>query len=69
MAKRVSKKRVAPEHKLFKTHDGHSMHLCDLTFKRKMDMVATLSKGAKHVCHICGPAAAKAGNLCEPVAI
>ena len=37
--------------------------------KRQMDKVAGLSQGAKYVCHICGRAAAKAGNLCEPVAI
>jgi len=34
-----------------------------------MDKVAGLSKGAKYVCHICGRAAARAKNLCEPVEI
>jgi len=64
-----SKKRVVPAHSLFKEHKGHSKHMCDLVAKRKMDEVATLSKGAKYVCHICGRAAAKPGNLCEPVEI
>jgi hypothetical protein len=66
---KTSSKRTVPEHKLFKTHGGHAQHLCDLVAKRKMDRVATLSKGAKYVCHICGRAAAKAANLCEPVEI
>ena len=69
MAAKVSKKRVVREHRLFTRHPGHGSHLCELTAKRKMDRVATLSKGAHYVCHICGRAAAKAGNLCEPVEI
>jgi hypothetical protein len=69
MAKSKSAKRVVKEHALFKSHMGHSGHLCDLTARRQMDKVAALSKGAKYVCHICGRAAAKAGNLCEPVEI
>ena len=64
---KASSTRTVAEHKLFKTHDGHAQHLCDLVAKRKMDRVATLSKGAKFLCHICGRAAAKAANLCEPV--
>jgi hypothetical protein len=69
MAAKRSKKRVVPEHSLYKAHTGHAKHLCDLTLRRRMDQVATLSKGAKYVCHICGRAAAKADNLCEPVEI
>jgi len=69
MAKTAKKKRVVPEHALFKTHRGHAKHLCQLVSQRKMDQVASLSKGAKYVCHICGRAAAKAANLCEPVEI
>ena len=65
-----SKKRVVPQHQLYKKHTGHAnRHLCDLVAKRQMDKVAGLSKGAKYLCHICGRAAAKAGNLCEPIAI
>jgi hypothetical protein len=60
---------MVPAHKLLKSHPGHTQHLCDLVSKRKMDRVAELSKGAKYVCHICGRAAAKAANLCEPVEI
>ena len=69
MAKKLKKARVVPEHKLFKAHTGHANHLCELVSKRKMNDVATLAKDAKYVCHICGRAAAKAGNLCEPVLI
>jgi len=69
MAKKASKKRVVPEHTLFKKHTGHAAHLCTLVAKREMNKVATLSKGANYLCHICGRAAAKAKNLCEPVEI
>lgn len=63
------KKRMVPAHALYKKHTGHAQHLCELVGKRQMDRVAGLSKGAKYVCHICGRAAAKASNLCEPVEI
>jgi hypothetical protein len=69
MAKSKSAKRVVKAHALFKSHTGHSGHLCDLTARRQMDKVAAFSKGAKYVCHICGRGAAKASNLCEPVLI
>ena len=62
-------KRVVPEHKLFKEHTGHEQHLCSLVARREMDKAAGLAKGASYVCHICGRAAAKAQNLCEPVEI
>ncbi len=69
MAKRTSRARVVPEHKLFKAHTGHANHICELVSKRQMNKVADLSKDAKYVCHICGRAAAKRSNLCEPVLI
>jgi hypothetical protein len=65
----MAKKRTVPAHKLFTKHPGHAKHLCDLVAKREMNKVATLSKNAKYVCHICGRAAAKPTNLCEPVEI
>lgn len=68
MAKKTGKMTVK-EHKLFEQHKGHSKHLCDLVAKQKMAEVARLAKGAKYICHICGRAAAKASNLCEPVEI
>jgi len=61
--------RVVKEHALFKEHKGHSNHLCELVSKRKMDRVADLSKDPRYVCNICGRAAAKAANVCEPVEI
>ncbi|UCD59194.1 MAG: hypothetical protein JSV16_03475 [Candidatus Hydrogenedentota bacterium] len=57
------------EHKLAKIHSGHANHLCELTSKRRMDKVGRLAKNAQYVCHICGRAAARAANLCEPVAL
>jgi hypothetical protein len=69
MAAKQSNARVVPEHRLYKTHPGHTNHMCELVSKRKMDDVATLAKGAKYICHICGRAAAKAAHLCEPVEI
>lgn len=69
MPKKASRKRVAVEHRLFRQHTGHAEHLCELVRKRQMDRVADLSEGAKYICHICGRAAAKGANLCEPVEI
>ena len=69
MAKSKSMKRVVPQHKLAASHKGHASHMCELVAKRQMDKVATLSKGANFICHICGRAAARPNNLCEPVRI
>jgi hypothetical protein len=69
MAKMGSKKRVVPQHSLFKKHPRHNRHLCELVARREMDAVAGLSKGAKYICHICGRASAKAASVCEPVQI
>ena len=71
-AKKTAKKttaRTVTEHKLFKSHTNHSQHMCDMVSKRKMDRVAQLSQNAKYICHICGRAASKKANLCEPVEI
>ena len=65
----VVKKRTLSRSELAKAHAGHAQHLCELVAKRRMDQVAQLSAGAKYVCYICGRAAAKAVNLCEPVEI
>ncbi|HUU43691.1 MAG TPA: hypothetical protein VMX57_07920 [Planctomycetota bacterium] len=62
-------KRIVQAHRLFKEHPGHANHMCELVAKRKMDKVASLAKGAKYICHICGRAAADGQNLCEPVEI
>jgi len=64
-----SMKLVSPEHKLQAKHTGHADHLCDLVRRREMAKVAKLSKGAKYICHVCGRAASKPANLCEPVEI
>lgn len=50
-------------------HKGHSKHLCELVAKRRMEYVASLAKDAKYLCHICGRAAARPENLCEPTEI
>ena len=62
-------KAESTSHRLFEVHAGHSHHMCDLVAKRKMADVARFAKDAKYVCHICGRAAAKSDNLCEPVEI
>jgi len=61
--------KTVPARKITDAHKGHSQHLCELTAKRNMHNVAKLAKDAKYMCHICGRAAAKAQNLCEPVKI
>ena len=67
-AKRSSKKAAGKSAvKSYGRHTGHSKHICELVAKRQMDKVAAAAKGAKYMCHICGRAAAKAVNLCEPV--
>jgi hypothetical protein len=62
-------KRTVAGRALAGSHAGHAQHLCELVAKRRMNEVAELSGGAKYVCYICGRAAAKAANLCEPVEI
>ncbi|GAB4338214.1 MAG: hypothetical protein Kow0099_12120 [Candidatus Abyssubacteria bacterium] len=67
MTDQAKKKIVIPEHTLEKIHSGHANHLCELTSKRMMDKVARLARNSQYLCHICGRAAAKPANLCEPV--
>jgi len=69
MGKKYDKARIVPEHKLTKTHSGHGKHMCSLVGQRKMDIVASLAKDSRYICHVCGRAAAKADNLCEAVKI
>ena len=63
------KKRMVKAHALEQSHKGHSKHLCDLASRKLMDQVADLAKNSQYVCHFCGRAAAKPGNLCEPIKI
>lgn len=67
--KKESRKMTVGEHKLFEEHEGHAQHMCDMVAKRKMAEVARLAENAKFICHICGRAAHKSANLCEPVEI
>ncbi len=62
-------RRIVEAHALYRKHEGHGNHMCELVSKRKMDQVAEFAAGATFICHICGRAAAKAENLCEPVEI
>lgn len=66
--KKTSKKSTA-NRSLSDKHPGHSQHMCELVRKREMSKVGKLSRDAKFICHICGRAAAKPTNLCEPVEI
>ena len=65
----MATERKVPARKLSDEHAGHEHHLCNLVAHRQMNLVAGLAKGANYVCYICGRAAAKAENLCEPVEI
>jgi len=65
----MATERKVPARKLSEEHPGHANHLCSLVAHRQMNKVADLAKGANYVCYICGRAAAKAENLCEPVEI
>lgn len=47
--------------------DKHSSHMCEIVAKRRMAQAGEIAKDAKFICHICGRAAKKAENLCEPV--
>ena len=62
-------KRIIKEHALYGEHEGHANHLCGLVSKRRMDEVAERAAGARHICYICGRAAAQEESLCEPVEI
>jgi transcription elongation factor Elf1 len=50
-------------------HIGHKHHLCDMCASGEctLDTVKALVKDAKFICRVCGRAAAKEENLCEPV--
>lgn len=50
-------------------HTGHQHHMCELVRKRDLASAAKYAKGANYLCRICGRAAAKPANLCEPVEI
>jgi len=70
MAKKAAKQSTGKAaRKSYGKHTGHANHLCELVAKREMGKVAEAAGGAKYMCHICGRAAAKAANLCEPVEI
>lgn len=47
--------------------EQHSHHLCDLVVGRQMKTVARLAADARYLCPVCGRAAARPENLCEPV--
>ena len=50
-------------------HIGHSQHLCNMAERGDvtLNQIKDLVKNAKYVCKICGRAAAREENLCEPV--
>ena len=69
MAQRTAGKRARLDLMLAKKHTGHADHLCAIVSRREMERAALLAKNAKYVCFICGRAAAKSKNLCEPMEI
>jgi hypothetical protein len=55
-----------------KAESGHNIHMCALTCCAcNMDMakIKSVVKDAQYVCQACGHVAAKAKNLCEPIAL
>ncbi len=51
-------------------HLGHSKHLCDMADRgADLEAVKKLIGRPKFMCKVCGRAAAKEENLCEPVAL
>jgi hypothetical protein len=72
MAKTKSGKKSSkskPRRKLAAKCAGHANHMCELSNRREMGKVAKLAKGAVHVCYVCGRAAVKPANLCDPILI
>jgi len=65
----VEKEPKADEIKLGDAHPDHDLHLCHIVGLRNMKTAARLSKGAQHICIICGRAAKDRRNLCEPAKI
>jgi len=51
-------------------HAGHEKHLCKIWADTyDVDQIRDLVKNAKYVCKVCGRAAAKEENLCDPVTL
>jgi hypothetical protein len=50
-------------------HPDHEKHLCHISSLRNMKTVGELAKDAQYICVICGRAAKKPVNLCEPAKI
>lgn len=48
-------------------HPHHDSHLCTLVAARNMKTAGKLAKDARYICFLCGRAAKKKENLCEPV--
>jgi uncharacterized protein YktB (UPF0637 family) len=57
------------EFRLDDWHPEHDKHLCHIVNLRNMKTAAKLAKDAKYICFLCGRAAKKEQNLCEPVKI
>jgi len=63
---RSGKKSSKPRRKLPTKCAGHANHMCELSNRREM---GKLAKGAVHVRYVCGRAAVKPANLCDPILI
>jgi hypothetical protein len=50
-------------------HEHHEKHLCSYVTWATLDEYRPLVRNAAFVCKQCGRAAAKAENLCDPVAL
>ena len=70
MAKKVVKKAAGVEKTVLQNEcPEHDRHLCHIINLRNMKTASRLAKNAQFICFICGRAAGKAENLCQPVKI
>jgi hypothetical protein len=71
MAKKVTKTKdvTNAEFPLDDWHPDHDKHLCHVVNLRNMKTAAKLAKDAQNICFLCGRAAKKEENLCEPLKI
>ena len=65
----TDKKEPIQEYRLIDEHPDHDRHLCHITNERNMKTLGELAKNAQFLCVICGRAARKEENLCEPAKI
>ena len=67
MAKKVVKKAAGVNKAALQDEcPQHDRHLCHILNLRNMKTAGRLAKNAQYICFVCGRAAKKAENLCQP---